>query len=103
MQIVSISEDTGERYSDVISSGGKAVEQPAPLLAVYDMKISFNDKIHTVKAEVRSSPHGEQVDWSDELYFTESEGSDTLNRLIYDHFNKQLSEFPIALVGGRMN
>ena len=99
MQVVSISEDTGERYTEVISG----TEKTAPLLAVYELKIAIGNATHLVQAEVRSSPLGEQIDWTDKLYFTESEGAKTLGELIYRHYCNCALEFPIVLKGGHID
>jgi hypothetical protein len=73
LSVISINKIDKEPYLEIITSGGKygvpvkREEVIAPILGFYSIEISVEDMKKTYEAEVRKTPGGEQVDWSEEL------------------------------------
>ena len=55
-------------YNDIIWSGDTKTEVPAPVIQTYAIDVhDSSGSIRAFDAEVRQSPHGEQIDWDDDL------------------------------------
>ena len=55
-------------YKDIIWSGKEKKEIDAPILQFYRLTLIESDgNSHSFETEVRRSPHGEQVDWYEDL------------------------------------
>jgi hypothetical protein len=55
-------------YKEIIGRGTERAEVDAPVLQFYEVVLQCDDgKDCSFGAEVRSSPHGEQIDWDDDL------------------------------------
>ena len=73
LSVILINKIEKEPYREIISSGGaygvpeKREEVIAPILGFYSVEVVVENKQKIYEAEVRKSPHGEQIDWSDEL------------------------------------
>jgi len=103
LSVVHISESIERPYMETILRGEDRVRVSAPVLASYDLTISDGMNKHVFWVEVRFSPCGEQVDWSDELQDFMSERRaipdswNELSQLIYAHYSSNEISIPMII------
>ena len=109
LSVISIRKIDKEPYREIISSGGannvpeKREEVVAPILGFYSIEINVESQSKSYKAEVRKSPNGDQVDWSEELqgllmeYKCNENDFSSLSNAIYSFYLGNDVEFPMSL------
>ena len=109
LSVISINKIDKEPYREIISSGGrggvpeKREEVIAPILGFYSIEIAVGNQSKTYEVEVRKSPNGDQVDWSEELqgllmeYKCNENDFSSLSNAIYSFYLGQDVNLPMSL------